>query len=137
MNVQNQIRSREPRRTAAAVLTLLAILIAPVCAPLCAAKHCARLEQCHGMTSKGDRSGAILVAPGKGCALVDFSAVLVKAEEHSPLERGARSDPAPGPIRLSLENAAGSLQANPARWDIHRIPLESPDSLPLTAILRI
>jgi hypothetical protein len=140
VNQQNHIRPRTPQRTAAAVLTLLAILIAPVCAPLCAAKHCSpggRLEQCHEMTSTEDRSGEVLVAPGKDCALADFPAVLVKAEEHSPLVRGVRSDLAPAPICLSLESAIGSLQANPALWAIHRIPLESPNSLPLTTILRV
>jgi len=140
MNRKNSIRTHGPRSIVFAALTLLAILIAPACAPLCAAKHCApgaRPEQCHEVTSTGDRSGEILIAPGKDCALADFSAVLVKAEEHSSLERGARSDLAPAPIHLSLENAFGSLQANPARWGIHQVPLESPDSLPLTTILRI
>lgn len=140
MNQRNQIRPLGLQRTAAALLTLLAILIAPVCAPLCAAKHCspaARLEQCHKTASTGDRSGDVLVAPGKDCAIADFSAVVVKAEEHSPLKRAARSDPAPAPIHLSLESVVGSLHASRDRWDIHRIPLESPDSLKLTTILRV
>jgi hypothetical protein len=140
MNRKNPIRPHGPLSILFAALTLLAILIAPVCAPLCAAKHCssgARPEQCHEMASRGDFNGEILVAPRKDCALSDYSAVLVKAEEQSSLSRGVRSDPAPAPIRLSLESAVGSFQANPARWGIHQIPLESSDSLSLTTILRI
>jgi hypothetical protein len=140
MNEQSQIRPRRPQRTTAAVLALLAILIAPVCAPLCAAKHCApgaRLEQCHETATTENRDGDNFVAPAKDCGQADFSAVLVKAEEYSPLERGARSDLAPTPIRLSHVNAIGTLQANPARWGIHQVPLELPDFLPLTTVLRI
>jgi hypothetical protein len=140
MSRKNPIRPHGPQSILFAVLTLLAILIAPVCAPFCAAKHCssgARPEQCHEMASTGDRGGEKLVAPGKDCALADFSAVLLKAEEHSTFERGVRSDRAPAPIRLSLESVVRSSQADRARWGIHQIPLESPDSLPLITILRI
>jgi hypothetical protein len=118
----------------------LAILVAPVCAPLCAAKHCsagARLEHCHEMANVGDLSGETLLAPGKDCELADFSAVLVKAEEQSSLSRGERSDRAPAPLLLPLESAVGGLPAKPARWGIHHMPLESPDSLLLNTILRI
>jgi hypothetical protein len=140
MNRKNPIRPHGPRGIFFAALALLAILIAPVCAPLCAAKHCsagARPEHCHEMASTGDLSGEILVAPGKDCALADFSAVLVKAEEQSSLSRGVQSDRAPAPLLLSLESAIGSLQANPVRWSIHQTPLESPDPLSLSTILRI
>jgi hypothetical protein len=140
MNWKNPIRRHGPLSIFFAALTLLAILIAPACAPLCAAKHCssgARPEQCHEIASTGDLSGELLIPPGKNCALADFSAVLVKAEEQSSLSRGVRSNPAPAPLLLSLESAVGSFQANPARWGIHQIPLESSDSLSLTTILRI
>jgi hypothetical protein len=140
MNEQNKTRSRRPQRAVAAIFALLAILIAPVCAPLCAAKHCspgARPEQCHEMASTRDLRGETLIAPAKDCGQAEFSAVLVKAEEHSTLERGARSDPAPAPIRLSPANAVGSFQASPAGQGIHQVSLESSDSLPLTTILRI
>lgn len=89
------------------------------------------------MGSTEEHSGELLVALRKDCAPTDFSAVLMKTEEHSTLEHEARSDPAPAPLLLSLESAVGDFRANPARWDIHQIPLESPDSLPLTTILRI
>jgi hypothetical protein len=89
------------------------------------------------MASTGDLSGEKLAAPAKDCGQAEFSAVLVKAEEQSSLSRGMRGDPSPASLLLSLEIAVGSLQANPARWGIHQVPLESPDSLPLTTILRI
>jgi hypothetical protein len=141
MNSQDQIRPRGPRHAVAAVFTLLAILIAPVCAPLCAAaKHCSqgtRLERCHEMATTGDRNAEKFVAPAKDCGQADFSAVLVRADEQSSHSREVRNDLTPRPPRLSPECAVGSVQANPTRWGVHQVPFESPDFHSLNAILRI
>jgi hypothetical protein len=140
MNPKNPIRPHGPLSILFAVLALLGILIAPVCAPLCAAKHCSagvRLEHCHEMANGEDRNGAKIVASAKDCGQTEFSAVLGKAEEQSSRSREVRSNPEPAPIRGSLVNAVGTLQASSGRWSIYRVPLESPDSLSLITVLRI
>ena len=123
-----------------AFLTVLALLIAPVCAPLCAAKSCVsgvRQEQCHDVAATGGDGRPQLVAPGTACGVSDFSAVLVRPDEECLLSQGARNPAARVIHQGSPELRLESLRQGPRGPGVHLIPLESSDSLLLTTILRI
>jgi len=77
------------------------------------------------------------VAPNKACGASEFSAVLVKAGEQSLLSPELRNDPAQALINGSSAQSLASLHASPERWVVHRVPIESANSLLLTTILRI
>ena len=72
-------------RAAAAVLTLAALLISPVCAPLCAAKACSsapvRGEECYGQGAAASNTGGTCVTPAKVCGARELTAVLLKADD--------------------------------------------------------
>jgi len=134
------VRARPANAVVLAFLTVLALVIAPVCAPLCAAKSCAsgaQQEQCHDIATTGADGRPQLVATGKFCGLSDFSAVLLRADEEYLLSHGSRIHAAPvilkGPPELELE----SFSTGPQSRDAHLIPLDLPDSVLLTTILRI
>jgi hypothetical protein len=120
-----------------ALVIVLALLVAPVCAPICAARGCsagAAKEQCHETAGKG---AVEFVTSSKACETADFSAVLKKADERALFSREPRSDAAFAPIRDTQERGANSFQLSPERRGVHLVPLESPGSLLLGAILRI
>jgi hypothetical protein len=134
------IRARPVNITVLAILTGLALAIAPVCAPLCAAKICppgAGQGQCHEMPSMGAGGSERFVAPNKPCGASEFSAVLVKAGEQSLLSPELRNDPAQALINGSSAQSLAGLHASPERWVVHRVPIESANFLLLTTILRI
>jgi hypothetical protein len=140
MNETIPVRARPANAVVLAVLTVLALVIAPVCAPLCAAKSCAsgaRQAQCHDTAAFGPDGRSQLLAPSKVCGLSDFSAVLVKADEEYLLRQEARNHAAPVIFNRSPELGLQSLRTGPQRWGVHLIPLELPDALLLTTILRI
>jgi hypothetical protein len=140
MNETIPVRARPANAAALAFLTVLALVIAPVCAPLCTAKSCAsgaRQEQCHDMATTGADGRPQLVAPSKACGVSDFSAVLVKADEEYLLSEGARNPAAPVIPNGSPELKLDGLRAGSERRGVDLIPLESSDSLLLTTILRI
>jgi hypothetical protein len=89
------------------------------------------------MASTGTARGEQYVATSKTCGAIDFSAVLVKADEQSLFWQIVRDDSAPVPIAHSPQLGLGSLRARPGRWGVHRVPLESKPSLLLNTILRI
>lgn len=128
-----------------ALLTMLALLAAPMCAPLCAGKICASgmrspgagQEPCHDMASMGANGGEQYVASSKTCGATDLSAVLVKPDEQSLLWQVVRDDSAPVLIAHSPELTLESLRASPGRWGAHRVPLESKVAVLLNTILRI
>jgi hypothetical protein len=134
------VRARPAKVAVLALLTALALVIAPVCAPLCAAKSCAsgaRPEQCHGMATRGPDGRPQLVAPSRACGVSDFSAVLVKADEEYLLSQGARNHAEPAVPNRSPALGLESLGTGAPRWDGQFVPLDSPDSLLLTTILRV
>jgi hypothetical protein len=140
MNETIPVRARPASAAVLAFLTVLALVMAPACAPLCAAKSCAsgvRQEQCHDLATSGPDGQPRIVAPSKVCGLSDFSAVLVKADEEYLFSQGARNQAAPvipnGPPELGLE----SFCTGPQRRGVHPLPVDLPDSLRLTTILRI
>jgi hypothetical protein len=140
MNQAIPVRTRPANVAMLALLTVLALAIAPVCAPLCAAKTCssgAGQGQCHEMANMGADGSERLVAPNKVCGASEFSAVLVKASGQSLLSPGLRNDPAQALINGSYAQSLASLHASPERWDVHRVPIKSANPLLLTTILRI
>ena len=123
-----------------ALLTVLALLAAPVCAPLCAAGACPSgngHEQCHEMASMGASSGEQFIASSKACGSSDLSAVLVKADGETLLSQEVRSSSAPAVTSGAPEQSLGDLQASPGRWRVHGVPLESADPFPRMTVFRI
>jgi hypothetical protein len=140
MNKAIPVRVRTTNAAALAFLTVLALVIAPACAPLCAAKICpsgTRQGQCHEIASVGADGSEQLVAPSKDCGASDFSAVLVKADEQSLLSQSVRNDSLQTLINGPSGQSLSSLHVSLVRWDVHRVPIESADSLLWTTILRI
>jgi hypothetical protein len=140
MNQTIPVRARPANVAMLAMLTVLALAIAPACAPLCAAKICpsgAGQGQCHEMANMGADGSGRLVAPNKVCGASEFSAVLVKADAQSLLSRELRIDPAQTLINHSSAQSLASLHASPDRWDVHRVAIKSANSLLSTTILRI
>ncbi|MGC1485267.1 MAG: hypothetical protein WA789_15855 [Candidatus Acidiferrum sp.] len=131
-------RAGGPSAIAIVLVTVLALLVAPVCTSLCAASGCAsdaHLEPCHGMASMAANGGEHLLAPSKTCGASDASAVLVSRDEQALLSQGLRSGSSPVLMDVSSGQGLGSSHANPGRG--HRIPPESAEPVQLTTILRI
>jgi hypothetical protein len=84
----------------------------------------------------GADSSERLVAPSKVCGASEFSAVLVKADVQSLFSQGLRNDPARALINGSYVQSLASLHVSPERWDVHRVPIKSANSLLSTTILR-
>jgi len=125
---------------AIAIVTVLALLAAPICAPLCAAGTCSsstRQVQCHEMGTMGADGGEQFVAPSKACGASDFSAVLVKADEQSLLLQEQQRDTHPTLIDASSGDGLGSCDESLGRWGLHRVPLKSTNLLLPGTILRI
>jgi hypothetical protein len=140
MNETIPVRAWPANAAVVAFLTVLALVVAPVCAPLCAAKTCASgapLEQCHDRATPGANGRPQLVAPGKSCGLGEFSAVLLKADEEYLLAQGARSHAALVLLNGSPALGLESFCTGPQRRDVHLVPLDLPDALLSTTILRI
>lgn len=122
------------------LLTVLALLVAPVCAPLCAARGCASnaaLGHCHEMTGMSANGAAQLTAPAKSCGPSNLLAILVKFDEQTSLSQMVRTSSlllslANSPAQRSFDFAAASRRA-----DLPRPPESSPESRPLSIILRI
>jgi hypothetical protein len=140
MNETIPVRVRPANPAVLALLTVLTLVIAPICAPLCAARSCSsggNQERCHEMASVGANESEHFVAPIKGCGAPDFSAVLLKADEEYSLSQAGRSDRTEVVIGGSPELGLGSLRASPAFSGLLRVPLASSEStLPIT-ILRL
>jgi len=140
MNQAIPVRTRPANVAMLAMLTVLALAIAPACAPLCAAKICPSgtgQGQCHEMANMGADGSERLVAPNKVCGASEFSAVLVKASGQSLLSQELRNDPSQALINGSSAQSLASLHVSPERWDAHRVPIKSANPLLLTTILRI
>ncbi|MGB9465199.1 MAG: hypothetical protein WBR10_08810 [Candidatus Acidiferrum sp.] len=132
-------RTRPASAVVFALMTVLALLAAPMCAPLCAARNCssgARQVHCHGMDGMG-AGDEQFIAPGKTCGAADFSAVLSKSDEQNMSSRGMRSDSAPVLIGESYQQYFESLRTSLGHLSAHRIPLEFATSLLLIPPLRI
>jgi hypothetical protein len=127
---------------ALALLTVLALLVAPVCAPLCAAKVCgsgAAPGQCHEAVSVGstDNDSPPTMASGKTCRIPELSAVISKADkmlsasrEFSGVTSVAKTHDMP---TRSFAGSTGSL----GDWRDARTRFESAASLLSTSVLRI
>jgi len=121
-----------------AIVTVLALLLAPVCAPLCAARNCsagAAKDQCHE-SSPTSAAQHDLLTPHKICGNSDFSAVLTNQDEKASFQRGARSIAASSPLSRPAELAATS-PIKLVRWGEHLVPITPSSSLVLTTTLRI
>jgi hypothetical protein len=141
MNENLQVRAQSSNAVVLAVVTVLALLVAPICAPLCAANACSsaggRQVQCHDMARFSTDASEQLAAPSKFCGAADFSAVLVRADEKSPVLERVRNAPASIGIIGVRSERVGSLAAASEHLSLHRVSLELSNSLLLTTILRI
>jgi len=134
------VHSRPGGAIALALVTVLALLVAPICASLCAARSCspgASREKCHDVASMGAGGGEQFVAPRKACGAPDSSAVLVKSDEQTSFSRRVSSTQAPMLVSGSTENRLTQLAARPGWRDTSRVSSNSAGSAWRTAILRI
>ena len=145
MNERIPTRTKSAWAVGLATLTVLAVLVAPVCAPLCAAKICASgsgrsQEKCHGMAAMGTDGIQEFFAAGKTCRAFELPVVIAKTDETVSLSRGARSDAPAAQIDDAYQTSQtlrfASADASPGRWPDHRTPFEA-DSLLLAIVLRI
>jgi len=140
------MKKRIPVRThstgfmALAVLTLLAILVAPICAPLCAASACPSRSsqgQCHEMANMIAGGSEQFVAASKACEASDFSAVLVKPNEKPFSLQNVQRNSEVAFFGRSAEKAPRGLPASATDLSVHPFPLQLADSHSMTPILRI
>jgi hypothetical protein len=123
-----------------AVVTVLALLAVPICAPLCAAKTCssnASNEHCHEMANMGANSGEHFTAPAKSCGAFEFSAVLAKADEQAINSQRVRNALSEKILGVRAEQSQLVAFSNSILSSARQVPLESANSLQLTAVLRI
>jgi hypothetical protein len=134
------VRARRVHANALALVTVLALLVAPVCAPICAARACASRssdQRCHEMAGISTQGGEHLIAQGKSCGAVELYAVLVDTGERSTPSQELRNVP---PHLIASDHSdvsLGPLDAHPDGWPLHRGPLGWVDSPQSPMILRI
>lgn len=134
------MRMGSPATVSLAIITVLAVLVAPVCAPLCAARICSAAPsqgQCHDMAGMPDGDGERIAALGKTCGNFEFSAVLVKADEQSLSSQSVRTDAPAVLIVSSHRKSVAQPSPSIGRCGEHRVPLEPASSFLLAMILRI
>ena len=126
------------RQAAVAVLTLAALLIAPVCTPLCAAKACssspARDEECHG--PMGDQARDTYATPTKVCGARDLAAVLLKADERLVQAKQLQITTAKLTVDTRLVASPAIFRAPVLRWGEEQFSPGPTDSLLQTTHLR-
>lgn len=95
MNKPLPIRASSLSSILIASFTVLALLVAPICAPLCAARTCASntgQDRCHDMAEMNSGGGNQIDTVHKLCGAVDLSAILVKLDDHSFSSRFLSAD---------------------------------------------
>jgi hypothetical protein len=142
MSKKTQVRARRAKFMVIALVTVLALLVAPVCAPLCAARGCPSnafpgTEKCHEMANMGSSGSEKLDAPCKLCGASYLSAVLVNTEEQSSLSSVSLNDATPVRLIGSRELSLSHLQTSPEHDRVHPPPIELANLSLLTTTLRI
>src|SRR5579863_7121014 len=133
------VRNRPLATGSLAIVTVLALLLAPVCAPLCAASSCspaAAKNQCHE-SSPTSAAQHNLLTPHKTCGAADYSAVLLNADEQASLQRDTRSFSASSSVSRPAGREASTSPAMLVRWGEHLVLIAPPSSLLQTTTLRI
>jgi hypothetical protein len=133
---------RSWRATAVSILTLLALLVAPVCAPFCAAQTCLRAQtaiapetHCHAETAVNTDGSQIRAVLNCNSSELPVAALLAgNQSDMSPISPTA--SPVAGQHAVSQEFAS-ILPVNRASRSAHTEPLRSSTSLLATGVLRI
>ncbi|MGC1620237.1 MAG: hypothetical protein WA765_17235 [Candidatus Acidiferrum sp.] len=133
-------RTPAPGAVALALLTVLALLVAPVCATICAASICPAgisQGQCLDMASMGANESSRFAPPSRACSGADLSAVLVNANDTLFRLQELWMHSAPVTMPAAIGRSFASLRTIPGRGRPHRV-LSASLNLPLlAAILRI
>jgi hypothetical protein len=140
MKVRTNTRRGAWSATAIALVTVLALLVAPICGSLCAAKVCgpsAAQGQCHEMAQAGTNGGATIAAVGKACKTPELSAVISRGDERPSANRQVRTEAAAKAIGDALRLAATGASESPGGWRDARTRLVAADPSLVTTILRI
>jgi hypothetical protein len=85
----NMLRNADLRCRAVAIFTLLAMLVAPLCASLCGSRACASLastqsEDCHSSLAANDGAPRTSVAAIRVCGLQEFPTAALNKPTNSP-----------------------------------------------------
>ena len=84
----NVLRNGNLLRRTIATSTLLAILVAPVCASICGSRVCANLsssqsEDCHSSLAADNNGPQTRLAAIRGCGLQEFPSATLNEKSHS------------------------------------------------------
>jgi hypothetical protein len=139
-------RTRQLPAAAIAIITILAMLLTPLCGIRCAAtNHCSvqvplarASDDCHHFAISNDSDTAWAdFTVAKNCAQPDFLAVTPTATNNSPSWRAARTSPLQLPAMAARPNSGGSVALNRAAWFDLSGTLPSADPLARSAVLQI
>lgn|GEM_PF-4878587 len=132
-DTSNPQRLRAP--AVLAIVVVLCLLIAPVCAPLCAARMCAPSagqEHCHGMAA--DTAGQNTLAANAPCRGFELSAVLPRVDQQSAVPSALPDVQVPADL-----NAHGFARVIPESYSQSglRSPQKEPTRFPGLSVLRV
>jgi hypothetical protein len=85
----NLLRNANLLRRTIATSTLLAMLVAPLCASICGSRACANLsssqsEDCHSSLTADNNEPQTRLAPVRGCGSPEFPSATINEKLHSP-----------------------------------------------------
>ena len=85
----NMLRNGNLLRRTIATSTLLAMLVAPLCASICGSRDCANLsssqsEECHGSLAEDNDGPQTRLAAVRGCGLQEFPSAALNEKSNSP-----------------------------------------------------
>jgi hypothetical protein len=85
----NMMRNANLLRRTIATSTLLAMLVAPLCASICGSRACANLsssqsEECHSSLAADNDGPQTRFAAVRGCGLQEFPSATLNEKSHSP-----------------------------------------------------
>jgi len=138
--------SRKNRWAAAivAIVALLAVVIAPLCAPICSGKFCAvgaseaaENKGCHGTAAQQDEKSQSSLAAVKTCRAGDIAAILSNLGEKRQFSPVTKNTPA---TLLFTTDSSQLLEPKTTNWPRccdRSSPLRQPDVSLRTTNLRI
>jgi len=145
MKIASLTRRSSWQGTVIALLTLLALIVSPVCAPLCAAKTCAASsfgsvsnssdDSCHHSVSSGEHTPDFQFHGTPTCNSGELTAILSTFSNSDELKQESRVVTAR--VTDSEQSSFGLINLRSTGWNTHSLSPHRLEPSKTTRVLRI